>query len=135
MRASPICELIQAFGAGAPWNVKPIIAAAAVLGRRKTDAPALARTLSVPERTVRARLANAGLPAPNRLLAWMVSMHVVWRLERRGMTLGETVASVGFDATKDLSRYMRAHVGLTATAAAEQGFEPLLARLASRRRE
>jgi hypothetical protein len=65
----------------------------------------------------------------------MITMHAMWNAERLGMTFAQAATYQGFGTSRDLSRYVRAHSGLTLRSAAVRGFDGLLVHLLGQRRK
>jgi|KBSMisStaDraftv2_1062788.scaffolds.fasta_scaffold45350_3 hypothetical protein len=110
--------------------VLDIVAMAAIVGRRRTHVRELADVLRIRPRTIEWRLKSLGMMSPERLLGRMVSLHVLWRMQKLEWPLKRIAAVAGFSGPPAMSNYILGHIGLRPTrAAAERRFEDWLALL------
>jgi hypothetical protein len=109
-----------------------IVVGAAVAGKRRTQVQWFAHLIRVPKRTIEWRLQKAGWPPARELLAWMTSLHTLWRIDVLGWSLKQSASAADFHSSGQLSSYVKSHVGVGLKALRDAGgFLSLLSRFAS----
>lgn len=124
---SPDQAILKSVAAHAD-GVLDIVATAAIVGRRRTSVRELADVLRLRPRTIEWRLKSVGMMSPERLLGRMLSLHVLWRMQKLEWPLKRIAAAAGFSGPPAISNYILGHIGLRPTrAAADREFEEWLA--------
>jgi hypothetical protein len=94
---------------------------AALLGKRRRPTADLARFVHCAERTLEWRLQRASGPQPQRLLAWMTSLHTICRLEVHQRKVEDAARDAGFSTGASLSNFLFNHLGVRARCAMDLG--------------
>jgi hypothetical protein len=88
-----------------------IVTAALVIGSQGGSVHQLARVCACPVRTLEARLDNAKLPSPKRLLMLMFALHVTWLVVQERYTAKRVAFESGFSSVRALSARLRRAIG------------------------
>lgn len=95
-----------------PMRVRTLVSAAAETAAAGGQAPELAATLALTERTLLRWCARAQLPPPRRLLAWLRVLLACDFLDDPGHTLSSVSRACGYAADMPLRRAIRNLTGL-----------------------
>jgi hypothetical protein len=110
-----------------------VVVASTILGKRRTTVRACGVALSVPVRTLEARLRAEGFPVARQLLGWSVSLHLLWRIDVLGYTLKTAADLGGFSSSEAASNYVERQVGYRpGLLRRASGFQSLLEQYATR---
>jgi transcriptional regulator GlxA family with amidase domain len=88
-----------------------IVTAALVLGKRRVSVRDLAAVTDTPLRTLEWRLAQCDMRPANEILGFILSLHIVWRLEAMAWPLKRIACAAGFTSSAALCRYVQRHIG------------------------
>lgn len=94
-----------------PEAVSSLVAVACLAGHRRLPITAFARGCGIAPRTLEVRLERTGIVAPRELVAWMVALHSLWRLEIARWPAKHVAAASGFTSTEAWSNYVLRHTG------------------------
>jgi len=108
-------------------TVSDIVAAAILGGHRRITVSVLAQICALPIRTLEWRLRACGAPEARRMLGWVLSLHVLWRLDMLRRTPKQVAAASGFRSAEAMSAFVGRQTGCRPRAVmASGGFERLL---------
>jgi hypothetical protein len=126
---SPSAEgkLLAHIGPTVNRAVRCLVGAAVLSGRTRVGAGELARVVGMPDRSVRRRLAGAGLATPADLPAFSTGVFLAADIQFRGLSLSNTARARGFTGTDDLRRYLVARTDATPSQWMAMGFEDAVA--------
>jgi hypothetical protein len=115
-----------------PTRDAEILGAAAIAGHRRMGVREFAQICGIPVRTLEWRCHARRLMTARDLLAWMVLLHSLWRLDALTWTLGRAARAAGFASQESWSNFIARHVGVRpASLLIDGGFPALLQRCAT----
>lgn len=131
---SSSADLAILAGLGAPRAgfAAEALVCAVVCGARRCTTHAFADAARLPTRTLQWRLARACLPEARDLLAWMLALHTLWRVDVLGWPYKRAALAASYDNPDALGTYIRRHVGGRPGALSRDGgFHAVLRELAA----
>jgi len=107
--------------------VSDIVTTAVLAGHRRITVSTLARLFGLPPRTLVWRLRANEAPQARHMLGWILSLHVLWRLDILRWGTKHTAAVSGFRSVEAMSSFVARQTGCRpGVLLARGGFEQLL---------
>lgn len=104
-----------------PPELVPFLEKSMELSVRPVKVREVARALGMPGRTLRHRLAMAGLPGPQRLVGWCRTLRALRRLEELGGSVKGVLVDLRFATDAGLRNQVRRYTGEKVSSLMEKG--------------
>lgn len=104
-------DIYEAVAAMLGSELEPVAAAAAIAGGRRRSVEEFASLCGISSRALELRLRAAGGPVPRELLGWVLSLHVLWRLDILGWQPKHVADSVSFRSVDAMALYVKRWTG------------------------
>ena len=104
-------DIYEGMAAMLPVELEYVVAAAAIAGDRRRSVEDFASLCGFSVRALELRLQNSGGPVPRELLGWVLSLHILWRLDILGWQPKRVADSVSFRSVDTMALYVERWTG------------------------